>query len=125
MNLSDKKKRQISKEKNNKFQSAEYTPDGKYLVTAKGKLNPKLQIYHVDGGSGAALISKPEGLKSIEPAFGTDNRYIWFSRRNGDWNYNVQFPQYQLAVYNRETGKIHNKTARYGSAFAPTLSLDG
>ena len=125
MNLSDKKKTQISKEKNNKFQSAEYSPDGKYLVAAKGKLNPKLHIYHVDGGSGAALISKPDGLKSIEPAFGSDKRYIWFSRRNGDWNYNAQFPQYQLAVYDRETGKMHNKTARYGSAFAPTLSSDG
>ncbi len=125
MKLSDKKKTQISKEKNNKFQSAEFSPDGKYLVAAKGKLNAKLHIYHVDGGSGASLISKPAGLKSIEPAFGPDERYIWFSKRNGDWNYNAQFPQYQLAVYDRETGKTHNKTARYGSAFAPTLSPDG
>ena len=125
MNLSDKKKKQVSKEKNNKFQSAEYSPDGKYLIAAKGKINPKLHIYHVDGGSGAALISKPDELKTIEPAFGPGQRYIWFAKRKADWNYNAQFPQYQLTVYDRETGKLHDKTSRYGSAFAPTLSPDG
>ena len=115
----------VSKEKTDLMQSAEWTPDGNYLVAAHGHRNLKLHLYHKDGGGGVQLIKKPEGMKTIEPAFGPDGRYIWFSRRNGDWQYNAQLPQYQLAVYDRETGEMETKTSRYGSAFSPTLSPDG
>ncbi|MBA4056187.1 MAG: amidohydrolase, partial [Marivirga sp.] len=71
------------------------------------------------------LISKPDNLKTIEPAFGPNNRYVWFSQRNSAWNYNAQLPQYQLAVYDRDNGEVEVKTFRYGSAFSPTLSPDG
>lgn len=116
---------QISKEKTDVMQSAEWTPDGNYLIAAHGQRNLKLHMYHKDGGKGIQLIKKPEGMKTIEPTFGPDGRYIWFSRRNGDWQYNAQLPQYQLAVYDRETGEMETKTNRYGSAFSPTLSPDG
>ncbi|HRG06986.1 MAG TPA: amidohydrolase, partial [Cyclobacteriaceae bacterium] len=66
-----------------------------------------------------------DNLKVAEPAFGTDGRYIWYSYRNSSWNYNAQLPQYQLGVYDRETGETEGETARYGSAFTPTLSPDG
>lgn len=116
---------QITKEKTAYLQSGEWTPDGNYLVVSKGRRNLKLFLYHKDGGSGVQLIKKPEGAKFIEPAFGPDGRYIWFSRRNSDWEYNAQLPQYQIATYDRETGEIQGKTRRYGSGFAPTLSPDG
>lgn len=116
---------QLSKEKTDVMQSAEWTPDGNYLIAAHGQRNLKLHMYHKDGGKGVQLIKKPEGMKTIEPTFGPDERYLWFSRRNGDWQYNAQLPQYQLAVYDRETGEIETKTNRYGSAFSPTLSPDG
>ena len=38
------------------------------------------------------------------PTVSRDGRYIWYSRRQGDWQYNAIFPQYQLVVYDRETG---------------------
>jgi Tol biopolymer transport system component len=82
-------------------------------------------MFHREGGSGAQLINKPDNLKTVEPAFGSDGRYIWFSQRIGAWNYNAQLPQYQLAIYDRETGETEVETARYGSAFSPTLSPDG
>ncbi len=116
---------QITKEKDEHMQSAAWTPDGNYLVVSKGNRNLKLFLYHKDGGGGAQLIKKPDNLKCVEPAFGPDARYLWFSRRSGAWNYNAQLPQYQLAVYDRETGEIDTRTSRYGSAFAPTLSPDG
>ncbi len=116
---------QLSKEKTDVMQAAEWTPDGNYLIAAHGQRNLKLHMYHKDGGKGIQLIKKPDGMKTIEPAFGPDERYIWFSRRNGDWQYNAQLPQYQLAVYDRETGEMETKTNRYGSAFSPTLSPDG
>ena len=116
---------QITKDTDKNYQSAEWTPDGEYIVGAKGMRNLKMHMYHKDGGGGVQLIKKPEGNKTIEPAFGDDGRFIWFSIRQNDWQYNAQMPQYQLATYDRETGEIDRKTNRYGSAFAPTLSPDG
>ena len=119
--------KQITKGKFNLYQSAEWTPDGKYIVGSKGGALlgvPKLWIYHIDGGSGAQLTKGPDRLKTVEPAISPDGRYIWYSRRNGGWNYNARFPQYQLSLYDRETGKTTTQTSRYGSAFTPTLSSD-
>jgi len=116
---------QVTKGNDENMQSAEWTPDGQYIVVSKGMRNLKLHLFHRDGGSGAQLIKLPETLKTVEPAFGADPRYIWFSQRTGAWQYNATFPQYQLATYDRETGKTAVQTDRYGSAFTPTLSPDG
>lgn len=116
---------QVSKGNTDHYQSAEWTPDGNFVVGSRGTRNLKLWLFHKDGGSGAQLISKPDNLKTVEPAFGPDSRYIWFSQRTGAWNYNAQLPQYQLAIYDRETGEVERRTDKYGSAFAPTLSPDG
>lgn len=125
MDLETKEFTQITKGNTNNMQSAEWTPDGEYIVVSKGTRNLKLYLYHKDGGSGAQLIKKPDNLKTIEPAFGNNGRYIWFSNRNNAWQYNASFPQYQISTYDRETGDIARQTSRYGSAFAPTLSPDG
>jgi len=112
----------------NRIESPEWTPDGDYLVVSKGGYRgglPKLWLYHKDGGGGAQLIDEPENQKTIGAAFGPDGRYIWYSRRTGDWQYNAQFPQYQLAVYDREQGESYTRSNRYGSGIRPTLSPDG
>jgi Tol biopolymer transport system component len=116
---------QVTKGSTDVVQSAEWTPDGEYIVVSKGRRNLKLFLHHKDGGGGAQLISKPDNLKVVEPAFGKDGRYIWFAQRTGAWNYNAQLPQYQLGTYDRETGETETQTNRYGSAFTPTLSPDG
>jgi Tol biopolymer transport system component/imidazolonepropionase-like amidohydrolase len=116
---------QVSKGNIDHYQSAEWSPDGNFIVGSRGVRNLKLWLFHKDGGSGAQLISKPDNLKTVEPAFGPDSRYIWFSQRTGAWNYNAQLPQYQLAIYDRETGDVERRTDKYGSAFSPTLSPDG
>lgn len=124
-NLETEEWKQITKDKDQHYQSAEWTPDGEYIVASRGGRNLKLHMYHKKGGSGAQLFKKPETMKAVEPAFGKDGRYIWFSRRTGAWNYNAQMPQYQIATFDRETSEIETRTNRYGSAFAPTLSPDG
>ena len=123
--LDKKDSLQITKANIDHYQSAEWTPDGNYIIGSRGTRNFKLWMFHKDGGSGAQLISKPDNLKTVEQAFGPDGRYIWYAQRMNAWNYNAQLPQYQLAVYDRETGETEVKTARYGSAFTPTLSPDG
>ena len=124
-NLDKKDSLQVTKGNNEHYQSAEWTPDGIYIVASRGIRNLKLWMFHKEGGSGAQLISKPDNLKTVEPAFGNDGRFVWFAHRTGAWNYNAQLPQYQISTYDRDNGEIERKTQRYGSAFSPTLSPDG
>jgi Tol biopolymer transport system component len=125
MDLKSEEMKQITKDDNQNFFSADWTPDGEYIIGAKGRRNIKLHIYHKDGGSGAQLIDKPDNLKTTDPAVSPDGKLVYFSRRNGAWNYNAQFPQYQIGTYNLEDGHMASITSRYGSAFTPTLSPDG
>ncbi len=125
LRLEDKEEKQISKESRHNFFSAEWTPDGDYIVGAKGRRNIKLNIYHKEGGGGSSLIGEPKELKVIDPAFSADGKLLYFSQRRNAWNYNAQLPQYQIGTYDMEDGDMDIITSRYGSAFTPTLSPDG
>ena len=125
MDLESEETKQITKSNNEWVQSADWSPDGDYIVAVKGRRNFKLFMYHKNGGDGFQLIKNPSNLKVSEPTFSPDGRYIYYSQRRGAWNYNAQLPQYQLGVYDRENGQNATITSRYGSAFTPTLSPDG
>jgi len=116
---------QVTKDHDQNFPSACWTPDGNYIVYSKGKLQVQLYLVHKNGGGGTQLISDPPALKTIDPAVSPDGRYIYFSRRIGPWTYNAQLPQYQVGVYDRENSKTRVITSRYGSGFTPVLSPDG
>ncbi|MEP6691861.1 MAG: amidohydrolase family protein [Gemmatimonadaceae bacterium] len=119
---------QVTKGNNSEFLSPAWTPDGKYVVASKsgGLGGPaKLWMYHIDGGTGAQLIKEPATRKTIGAAVEPNGRYIWFAERTGDWSYNAILPQYQLSVYDRETGTQTTMSSRYGSAFRPAISPDG
>lgn len=116
---------QLTKESNQNFPSAAWTPDGEYIVFSKGRINVQLFMIHKNGGGGVQLIDAPASLKTIDPAVSADGRYIYFSVRNGGWNYNASLPQYQIGVYDRKNAKFNALTNRYGSAFTPVLSKDG
>ena len=115
------------------YESPDWLPDGDYVVAAVGagalaggdRRNPKLWMWHVDGGTGIQLIDEPASRRVTGPAPTPDGRHIWFAQRERLWQYNAIFPQYQLAVYDRETGEQYVRTSRYGSALRPTLSPDG
>ncbi len=74
---------------------------------------------------GAAVVDEPSNLKAIDPEFSAEGDKIYYSRRSGGWNYNAQFPQYTIGMYNLETGENSTMLSRYGSAFTPTMSPDG
>jgi Tol biopolymer transport system component/imidazolonepropionase-like amidohydrolase len=119
---------QVTKGNGDLWISPEWAPDGTYIAASKGETRlgaVKLWLGHIDGGSGRVLIPEPDQLKTVGAAFTPDGRYIWHARRNNSWDYNAAFPQYQLAVYDRETGETYTRTSRYGSAFRPTVSPDG
>ena len=117
---------QVTRGKSSAYQSPEWTPDGNYVVaTRQGPGQGKLWMYHVEGGSGIQVIDEPAARRTTGAAFGADERYIWYAFRNGGWEYNSGMRQYQLAVYDRETGESTTRSFRYGGAFRPTPSPDG
>jgi len=111
-----------------RFHSPEWTPNGTYVIASRQESlgDPaKPWLYHVDGGTGLALVDEPGDMRLSGAAFGADPEHVWFARRSGAWDYNATFPEYQLSVYDRETGELYERSSRFGSAFRPTLSPDG
>ncbi len=131
MNADGKDTAALTTGDNNMYVSPAWSPDGKYIVASKsGGLGgtAKLWMYHLDGGKGVALTANPAPpptLKQLGAAFAKDGRYIWYAARQGDWQYNAIGPQYQLYVWDRETGRTSQMSKRFGSAFRPALSPDG
>lgn len=128
ISLNGKDTTQLTQGNSADYVSPEWTPDGKYVVVSRaGSLfgTAKLWMYHVDGGNGIPLGSTQGPVKYLGAAFGKDGRYVWYASRIGDWSYNALGAQYQLGVYDRETGKSSQMSTRLGSAFRPTLSPDG
>jgi Tol biopolymer transport system component len=119
---------QLTKGNGHMYVSPEWAPDGKYFVASRADSRlgvVKLWIGHIDGGSGKVIVSEPENVKTLGAAFTPDGRYIWYARRSGSWSYNAMLPQYQLEVYDRDTGERYSRSSRYGSALRPTISPDG
>ena len=114
---------QLTKDRDQNYTSAAWTPDGKYVIASRGRMDMKLWIMHVDAGSGTQLVEA--GPKTIDPAVSHDGRYVYYSARGGAWTYNAPMPQYQIQMYDRDNAKITTITSRYGSAFTPVLSKDG
>ncbi len=110
------------------FLSPEWTPDGNYIVVSRSVLGgglEKLWLYHIRGGTGVQMTPGSGGMRLMGPAFGADERYVWYGQRFGSWNYNSILPQFQIGVYDRKTGTRTTMSSRFGSAFRPALSPDG
>jgi len=128
LNRSEEDTTQVSSGDNLRFHSPEWTPDGDYVIASRQTSlgDPaKPWLYHVEGGSGTPLVGEPEEMRLSGAAFGDNPEHVWFARRSGAWDYNAILPEYQLAVYDRETGDLYERSSRFGSAFRPTLSPDG
>ncbi len=125
----------LTKGTNNLYASPEWTPDGNYIVASRtsGVLGSvyELWLYHKDGGSGAAMLrvqagpNQPPPMNTLGAAFGKDPRYIWVARHRGGFGYDLQYPLWQLAIYDRQLGRTFPQTDLYGSAMRPVLSPDG
>ncbi len=117
---------QLSKGVGSYFLSPEWMPDGKYVIVSRSYTSvEKLWLYHVDGGTGLEMVGGGGGARMLGATVDAEGRYIWYAQRNGTWQYNAIFPQYQIWMYDRETGTRTPMTNRYGSAFRPALSPDG
>ncbi|PYP49643.1 MAG: amidohydrolase [Gemmatimonadetes bacterium] len=132
--------RALTKGDKNLYASPEWTPDGQYVVASKTSMPIgsvyEIWLYHKDGGSGVSLTKDDKGPAPGPPgrgtqnnalgaAFGPDGRYLWYARHRGGFGYNLDLPEWELAIYDRQTGKVFPQTDLYGSAMRPALSPDG
>ncbi|MBC7896304.1 MAG: PD40 domain-containing protein, partial [Cytophagaceae bacterium] len=78
------------------------------------------------GGSSAPQAGAAAALDNyLGAAFGPDPRYVYVGVKRGGFGYNLQLPIFQVAVYDRETGRTITRASMPGSAMRPTLSPDG
>ena len=138
--------RALTKDKDAQYISPAYTPDGQYLVVSRsqtGVLGSKydLVMMSIDGGTGVKLTgskTEPPGTPPPAPgtpppynnylgaAFGADPRFIYASVKRGGFKYNQMMDDaWQVAVYDRHTGKTATRTTNVGGGLRPALSRDG
>ncbi len=126
----------VTKGATNLYASPEWTPDGNYVVASRTSVLGsiyELWLYHKDGGSGTAMIKSGvrgglfggQGWNTLGAAFGADPRYVWVARHRNGFGYDLKFPLWQVAIYDRQTGKTFVQTDLYGSAMRPIPSPDG
>jgi len=131
----------LTKGRNQLFLSPSWTPDGQYVIVSKSGESIgtfSLWMYHKDGGSGVQIGQpdppfQPPGSGQPQPVrhnkFGavasSDGRFIYYAQRNGAFNYNAQFPIWQIIRFDRDTSETSTITNAQGSAMRPALSPDG
>jgi Tol biopolymer transport system component len=131
----------ITKGRNQGFISPSWTPEGNYIITSKssgGIGTNSLWMYHKDGGSGVSIgppdppLPQPgsgQPFPTLQNKYGAvaspDGRYIYYSVRNGAFNYNAQFPIWQVVRFDRESSESSTITVARGSAMRPMISPDG
>jgi len=121
--------------------SPSWTPDGDYIVVSKSRPPERtfgLFMYHRDGGNGVRVgpappppapptpgVPGPQPNNQLGAVASPDGRFIYYGQRRGSFNYNAQFPIWQIVRFDRETSETATITNAQGSAMRPLLSPDG
>src|SRR5215510_5760449 len=124
------------------FLSPSWTSDGAYILASKAERGIgtyHVYMFHKDGGSGVSVGPPPPppptpGQQGPPPApqlnkmgavASPDGRFIYWAQRTGAFNYNAQFPIWQIVRFDRDTSETATITNARGSAMRPALSPDG
>jgi Tol biopolymer transport system component len=128
--------KQVSKDPNNEFASPSWSPDGNYIFVSKagfGITTFEIWMYHVDGGTGVQVTKakatpmtpRRERGNAIGVVASPDGKYLYYAKRNGGFEYNAQFPLWQIARRDRKTGDEDVLFEQADGSFRPALSPDG
>ena len=131
--------RQLSKEKFRLLNNPWWSPDGTYIAarkhftTGRSLGTGEIWIYHRNGGSGIAVVERPDEQHQKElgePAYSPDGRYIYFSLDStpgGTFEYaqdsNGQI--FEIRRHDLQTGVTESIVTGAGGAVRPTPSPDG
>src|SRR2546428_1329002 len=125
--------KQLSKDTSSEFASPAWIPDGQYVIVSRSGWalrTYELWMYHVQGGSGVQITkAKPEPKtpgpqrhNAMGVSVSADGRYLYYARKLGGFQYNAQFPMWQIARRDRRTGEEDILTQALGSAVRPAVS---
>lgn len=133
MGADGKDPRALTSEKEQYTRTADWTPDGEFLVARRedGKLAGippvELYIFSRHGGGGIKLTNRDDTHNSAGPVASADGRFLYFARRQRRFDYvpDLQDGLWQIARHDRATGEVHQLTGGFGGAVRPALSPDG
>lgn len=109
------------------FTSPEWSPDGGHLLVSRttwGKRTFELVAYQVEGGSGIQ-ITEGDGHNALGAVYSQDGRYLYYAGREGGFEYDADFPMWQIARRDLRSGHEDVLTQDLGSGIRPVLSPDG
>ncbi|WP_085219443.1 amidohydrolase family protein [Allosphingosinicella indica] len=139
MNADGSNKRQLTKESFTLLNNPTWSPDGqsiaarKHFTTGRSLGTGEVWLYHIAGGSGVALVERPnpQHQKELgEPMFSPDGKAIYFSYDStpgGVFQYaqNSNAELFRIDRYDMETGERSTVTGGPGGAVRPAPSPDG
>jgi len=113
--------------------SGEFIAARKHFTTARSLGTGELWLYHVDGGSGVALVERPDDVhqKALgEPRFSADDRYLFYSQDTTpgpvfEYAQDSNAQIFEIRRYDMETGEIVDAVSGPGGAVRPEPSPDG
>ena len=110
------------------------TANGSWRPAHLGASEPsRIWMYHVNGGAGVQITkAKPkketprnQRHNAIGVTVSPDGRHFYYARKMGGFQYNANFPLWQIARRDQVTGDEDILTQSQGSAIRPILSPDG
>ena len=128
--------KQVSKDPNNEFASPSWSADGNYIYVSKagfGINTFEIWMYHIDGGTGVQVTkAKPapntprnQQGNAVGVVASPDGKYLYYAKKAGGFEYNAQFPLWEIARRDRKTGDEDVLLNQPESSFRPVLSPDG
>ena len=123
--------RPLTKGKNTRYWSPEWTPDGKYIVVSRsGRRRREHSCGSITSTAAtASTLTGSEERRQLNPlgaAFGKDDRFVYYTERTAAGGiYSQMNFRWQLGVYDRQTGENFRMSDELGSAMRPVLSPDG
>lgn len=133
VDIEGKNLRPVTQENKSQITNPAWSPDGQWLVGSKRITDTssigvvELWLYHLRGGTGVQLTRGEQLGHATDPVFSQDGRFIYFSGRDGRYNYDsdVNDGVWQIKRFDRRTGQLVNLTSLFGGAAAPQISPDG
>ncbi len=131
--------RQLTKEDFRLLNNPDWSPDGTYLIakkhftTARSAGTGEIWMYHKNGGSGIAVVERPNEAhqKALgEGVYSPDGRYIYYSMDptpGATFQYAQDSNGEVMAIrrYDLQTGQSEQFVSGAGGAVRPTPSPDG
>ena len=139
MNADGGDKRQLTDENFRLLNQPTWSPDGQYIAakkhftTGRSLGTGEVWLYHVSGGSGVALVERPneQHQKELgEPTYAPDGSAIYYTRNitpGATFIYaqDSNTDLFNIERYDLETGEITTAVSGLGGAVRPTPSPDG